>query len=210
MTPIALIRKPFRYQYNNATLVLIAVNCLVFIVNSLFPDTRGILGLSALYVVKGGDIWQPFTYMFVHASIYHLLVNMIGLFFFGVAVERRMGSREFLLFYLLTGTLAGLFSLGAYVAGGYWTTLLVGASGAIFAVLLAFAAMYPREKIYIWGLLPVRSPFLVIGYAVFELGSQILSNDNVAHLTHLAGFFFAYLYLVIRLGIHPIKEFRRR
>jgi membrane associated rhomboid family serine protease len=211
MNSFPLIRRPFRYRFYNATLTLIAINCLVFIMNSLFPDTRVILSMNPLYVVKGGAFWQVFTYMFVHADVSHLLVNMLGLFFFGAAVEHRMGSSEFLLFYLLTGTLAGLFSLGVYAATSTWFVMLLGASGAIFAVLLAFATLFPTENIYIWGLLPVRAPILVLLYAGVELVSQFFSiQSGVAHLTHLAGFLFAYLYLVLRIGLHPFREFRRR
>jgi membrane associated rhomboid family serine protease len=211
MNSFSLIRRPFRYRFYNVTLTLIAINCLVFILNSLFPDTRVILAMNPLYVVKGGAFWQVFTYMFVHADVSHLLVNMLGLFFFGAAVEHRMGSNEFLLFYLLTGTLAGLFSLGVYAATASWFVMLLGASGAIFAVLLAFATLFPTEDIYIWGLLPIRAPILVLLYVGVELVSQFFSiQSGVAHLTHLAGFLFAYLYLVLRIGVNPIKEFRRR
>jgi len=133
---------------------------------------------------------------------------MLGLFFFGVQLERRIGSTEFLLFYLLTGTLAGLFSLAVYVATGAYAVWLLGASGAIFAVLLAYATYYPTSTILIFGIIPVKAPVLIVGYAAIEVFSMFSRNrGNVAHLTHLAGFLFAYLYLLVRLRINPIREF---
>jgi membrane associated rhomboid family serine protease len=157
--------------------------------------------------VYGTAFWQLITYMFVHANFSHILFNMLGLFFFGVQVERRMGSSEFLLFYLLTGFMAGLFSLLVFYLTGS-VIILLGASGAVFAVLLAFATFFPDANIYIFGLIPVRAPLLVTGYAVIELVSQFLSvRSGVAHLTHLAGFGFAFLYFLIRFEINPIKVF---
>ena len=145
--------------------------------------------------------------MFVHASFSHLLFNLLGLFFFGMAVERSLGSREFTLFYLLTGTLAGLFSLAAFALGGALGTRLVGASGAVYAVLLAFAVINPRARIYIWGLVPVPAPLLVAGYTVIELWSELFgAGGAVAHLTHLAGFAVAALYFPVRHGVNPVRR----
>lgn len=147
--------------------------------------------------------------MFTHANISHIFFNMLGLFFFGTQVERRIGSSEFLLFYLLTGFLAGLFSFIVYTLTGMYGAVLLGASGAIFAVLLAFAVYFPYANIYIMGIIPVKAPLLVIGYTAIELFSQLLSiNSGVAHLTHLAGFVFAFFYFLIRLNINPIEVFR--
>jgi membrane associated rhomboid family serine protease len=145
--------------------------------------------------------------MFAHADISHLLVNMLGLFIFGTAVERSMGSKEFLLFYLLTGTLAGITSFGIYVATGSWYTMLLGSSGAVYALLLAFAVLNPEARIFLYGILPVRAPILVLGYAGIEIASQLFSfRSSVAHLTHLAGFFWSWLYFVLRFGINPAKR----
>ena len=152
------------------------------------------------------------THGFIHADWMHLLFNMVTLWSFGTAVERSMGSREFLLFYFLTGTLAGLASLGIYIATGAWYTTLLGASGALFAVLLAFAIVNPEARIFIYGILPIRAPVMVVGYAAIEVASQLFSfRSSVAHLTHLAGFLWAWLYFVLRFGINPAKRlFSRR
>ncbi len=201
------LRRPFRYQFYNATLVLIAVNVGVYLLTRVSPSFLVNLAMVPALVMQG-RVWLFFTYMFAHGSVSHLFFNMLGLFFFGTHVERELGSSEFLLFYMLTGLLAGAFSFAVYAATGAWITFLIGASGAIYAVLLAFAALFPGSTIYVWGILPVRAPVLVLAYTVIELASQVFSfRSGVAHLTHLAGFGFAYLYLLIRLDINPIRRF---
>jgi membrane associated rhomboid family serine protease len=87
----------------------------------------------------------------------------------------------------------------------------MGASGAIFAVELAYAVFYPDSIIYLWGILPLRAPVMVLGFTALELFSSVFGiNRGVAHLTHLAGFGFAWLYLLIRMGINPWKRLRMR
>jgi len=210
MKSLSIIRRPFRYVYFNATLYLIAANILCFALNWLVPDSRAIMALNPIAVCSGW-IWQFVTYMFAHADLTHLLVNMLGLFFFGTQVERNMGSREFLLFYFLTGILAGVVSFGIFVVAGAWYTYLLGASGAIFAVLLAFAVVDPDALVYIYGIIPLRAPVMVIGYTAVELVSQVFSfQSSVAHFTHLAGFAFAWIYFLVRFGINPAKRLFRR
>ncbi|MEW5816328.1 MAG: rhomboid family intramembrane serine protease [Spirochaetota bacterium] len=204
----SLLKKQFSYKYYNAAIAIIIVNVALFLINSVSPQTRAFTALNPILVVKYKYIWQVVTYMFTHASITHILFNMLGLFFFGTQVERRMGSHEFLLFYLVSGFIAGLFSLAVYWFTGAYQVWLLGASGAVYAVLLAFATYFPGAIIYIFGFFPVRAPILVIGYAAIELFSQFFSlRSGVAHLTHLAGFGIALLYFLIRVGINPIKVF---
>jgi membrane associated rhomboid family serine protease len=201
-----MIRKPFSYRFFNATLYLIAANILFFALGYVSPLTKVYMALNPAAILSG-FVWQFVTYMFAHADITHLLVNMLGLFFFGTAVERSMGSKEFLLFYFLTGTLAGIASFGIYAATGSWYTMLLGSSGAVFALLLAFAVLNPEARIFLYGILPVRAPVLVLGYAGIEIASQLLSfRSSVAHLTHLAGLLWAWLYFVLRFGINPAKR----
>jgi membrane associated rhomboid family serine protease len=217
----SLIRRPFRYTFGNAALWLIAINVLVFALEYLIPGSRYEPGFVDYLVLRPfsnyegafplsidqGALWQPLTYMFVHDGLSHLLVNMLGLLFFGTAVEKELGTKEFLLYYLLTGFLGGAFSLAVYILSGT-ATVLVGASGAIFAVLLAFATLQPTAQILIWGIIPVRAPILVLGYAAIELAAEIFGRaDGVAHLTHLAGLGFGWLYFLARFGVNPAKRF---
>jgi len=207
MTLLQRFRKPFRFTNGNATIVLIGINILVYAITYVFREMSVYLALIPGAVLQLGWVWQPITYMFVHANFQHLLFNMLGLFFFGTAVERSLGTREFILFYMLTGFLAGLFSLAAFAVGGALSVRLVGASGAVYAVLLAFAVINPRARIFIWGIVPVPAPVLVLGYTVIELWSQIFgAGGNVAHLTHLAGFAVAALYFPVRHGVNPIRR----
>lgn len=202
-----MIRRPFRYTNGNATLVLIGVNVLVYALGAVFRELSVYLALIPGAVLAYGWVWQVFTYMFVHANVSHLFFNMLGLFFFGTAVERSLGTREFLLFYLVSGALAGLFSLAAFALGGALGVRLIGASGAVYAVLFAFAVINPRARIFVWGLVPVPAPLLVLGYTAVELFSHLTGRGaSVAHLTHLAGFLFAALYFPIRLGVDPIRR----
>jgi membrane associated rhomboid family serine protease len=204
----SLIRRPFRYDNRNLSIWLIAINVLVFALEYLIPYTYPFLAMTPSLVLSGA-FWQPFTYMFVHdpQSFTHILWNMLGLLFFGTAVERELGSKEFLLYYLLTGLLAGLFSLAAFLAMGTDIRLL-GASGAVFAVQLAFATLQPNAQIYIWGILPLRAPILVLGFTGIELFSQVFgSRSGVAHLTHLAGFAFGWIYFLARFGVNPWRRF---
>jgi membrane associated rhomboid family serine protease len=158
-------------------------------------------------MVFEGYIWTFVTYMFVHGGLSHILFNMLALFIFGTQVERYMGSRAFLLFYFITGALAGVFSFAVYYFTGSYRVVLMGASGAIFAVELAYAVFFPDSIIYLWGILPLRAPVMVLGFTALELLSSVFSlNQGVAHLTHLAGFGFAWLYFVIRFGINPWKR----
>jgi len=205
----SIIRRPFRYRYYNAAFGIIIINIVFFVFNTISPQSRYYTALIPGLIIGKGFYWQFFTYMFTHANISHIFFNMLGLFFFGTQVERRIGSSEFLLFYLLTGFLAGLFSFSVYMSTGMYGAVLLGASGAIFAVLLAFAVYFPYANIYIMGIIPVKAPLLVIGYTAIELFSQLLSiNSGVAHLTHLAGFVFAFFYFLVRLNINPIDVFR--
>ena len=205
------IRQPFRYQYNGTVFWIIGINILIFVLMYFlgFQGLRVFLSMIPELVVRGW-VWTFVTYMFVHGGVSHILFNMLALFIFGTQVERYMGSKEFLLFYFVTGILAGIFSFFVYYFTGV-NVMLMGASGAIFAVELAYAILFPHAIIYIWGILPLRAPVMVIGFTAIELASSVFGlNRGVAHLTHLAGFGFAWLYFVIWLGINPWQRLRMR
>lgn len=221
MRPIDILRKPFRYSFANASLYIILANVLVFVLIAFAGEGSviGLLGLSVSGVFGSGRFWQVFTYMFCHGGVTHIIFNMIGLYMFGTQIERRVGTREFLLFYLLNGLLVGCFilllnrfvgpSLASPAREYAYYVPTIGASGAIFALLLAFAAFYPESKVLLFGFLPVRAPVMVIGYTLMELALQIFfrGGDGISHLSHLAGFGFAYLYFLLRYGINPWKRF---
>jgi membrane associated rhomboid family serine protease len=201
----------YRYNRNhNVVLIIIAINILVFLVQQIFPDATFYAALS-LPAVMHGWLWQFVTYMFAHGGISHLFFNMLALFIFGTQIENYLGTREFILYYLITGILAGVFSFFIFLLTGASRTYLLGASGAIFAVQLAFAVLNPRAVIYLWGLLPLRAPVMVLVFTAIELFSTVTGfNRGVAHFTHLAGFGFGWLYLLTRLKINPWKRLTGR
>lgn len=214
------IRKPFKYAYYNVTLWLICINVAVYVLMVICNKISGIdltnvLGIS-LYCFLGQHFWwQPLTYMFVHGGFLHLLFNMLALFFFGFPTEKTIGSKEFLLMYLLCGVLIGFSSLGICygmlrLGGNIFAQFvsLIGASGAVYSILLTYAVCFPKSKIFIWGIIPVPAPLLILIYFVVEFVAQIKGNSSIAHYAHILGFLFAWLYLVIRMGIHPIKVWK--
>lgn len=201
-----LLRRPFSYRYYNVTLTLIVINVVIYLINYAAPITRIYLALTPPIVLIRGYFWQVITYMFVHGGHWHILLNMLILFIFGVQLEREMGSHEFLLFYLLTGSGVGL----VYLLMGQ-NVMLVGASGAIYAVMLAFATYFPNARILVFFVLPMRAPIAVALFAGISLFSHLAgARGNVAHLAHLIGIILGYVYFVIRLGINPIRKFLER
>jgi membrane associated rhomboid family serine protease len=206
------IRRSFRYRYDGVVLWIVGINVLVFLAEYIFGSQRIeiLFSMIPVLVVTRYWLWTFVTYMFLHGGFGHLFFNMFALFVFGTQVERQMGSREFLLFYFLSGILAGFFSFVVYYLTGAYGISLVGASGAIFAVQLAYAVYYPNSIIYLWGLLPLRAPIMVLGFTAVELFSMVaVRTGNVAHITHLAGFGFAWLYFLVRLGLNPLRAWRR-
>lgn len=203
-----IIRKPFQYTFRGTSIVLILLNVVIFMITRFSPRLQYYLGLCPALLIQKKMFWQPFTYMFIHGSWSHLLSNMLGLLFFGISLEKALGSKEFLLLYFVCGVTSGLLSFLYYVIAGAFGVVLIGASGALYAILLAFATVFPRANIYIWGILPIPSPILVLIYACIEFFSQFFGTSNIAHFTHLFGFLAAFLYFIIRMGVNPIKRWR--
>lgn len=193
----------------NASLALIVANCAVFFLSVSFPALNDYLSLCPFSVLYKYHFWSFATYMFAHGSLMHLLSNMLGLFFFGLMVERALGSKEFLCLYFVCGVASGALSFLYFLAKHQYFVFLLGASGALYSVLFAYAVIYPRANVYILGLIPIPSPLLVIIYAAIEIFSQFGGvMSNVAHYTHLFGFLAAFLYFVLKLHINPIKVWR--
>jgi membrane associated rhomboid family serine protease len=208
MSDSSFLRRPIRYSFFNATLFLIAANVIVFLITYAAPSVRGYLWLRPAAVLQANAWWQLITYMFCHASLGHLFWNMFALFMFGQQLERRMGSGEFLLFYLVSGIGAGLATMLVNNATGQGMVSVVGASGAIFAVLLAFAAFFPDTRILVFWILPMRAPIAVLVFAGIEVFSLFTNvNSGVAHLAHLAGALFGYLLLLLRFRLNAIRVF---
>lgn len=200
------LRKPFNYTFFHASLYLILINALIFALSTLIPNINLYFGLSPIGFVYKKMLWQPLTYMFAHGSLSHLISNMLGLLFFALPIEKAIGSKEFLLFYFLTGIFSGLLSLGTFLITNSYASILIGASGAVYAIMLAFAVIFPKSTIYVFGIIPVSAPILVIIYGALEFFNQFaITRSNISHTTHLFGLVVAWLYFLIRMGINPIK-----
>jgi membrane associated rhomboid family serine protease len=206
-----VLRRPLRYRYYNATVALIVVNIAMFLLMSLFPRLLRYLALIPVLVVENHAWWQVVTYMFLHGGTWHLLFNMLALYMFGVPLERNLGSGEFLLYYFVTGVGAGLCTLAVNWYSGMANISVVGASGAIFAVLLAYATLFPDARIVFMFFIPMRAPVAVLVFAGLQLFFMFTgTRSGVAHLTHLAGLVLGYLYFLVRLGVNPLRVFFRR
>jgi membrane associated rhomboid family serine protease len=159
-------------------------------------------GLVPRAVTNGLRIWQPFTYLFLHAGIWHLLINMLVLWMFGADLERVWGTRRFYSYYFICGVGAGLINVLVKTVmdpGGHGAALLptIGASGAIYGVLLAAAVVFPDRQVWIIPFpitIPMRIYVIVMGAVEFfsTLGS---TGDNVSHICHLGGMLVGYIYL---------------
>ncbi len=169
---------------------LLIANVVVFVATMALP---GLLPLLALVPRDAWRMpWTPITYMFVHGGLTHILFNMLVLFFFGPRLEMRLGSDRFVRLYLASGLMGGVVSLVFRPA-----TPIIGASAAIFGVMLGFARYWPREKIYIWGVLPIEARWLVILTTAFAMASVRFGfQAGVAHFAHLGGYLGGWLYLV--------------
>ena len=181
--------------FTDAIKILISVNFIVFILQSISSSEIiffSNFGLVPKLVWSQLKIWQPFTYMFFHGDIWHVLINMFVLWMFGSELERVWGKKNFLRFYFITGVGSGL---GTMLFGLQSTIPIVGASGAIYGVLLAYGVMFPNRTVYLYGIIPIKSIWFVIGIGVIAFFSSFNNITNISHLTHLFGMMIGYLYL---------------
>jgi membrane associated rhomboid family serine protease len=184
---------------------LIVANIAIF----LFDYMSG--GRLAMYMafVPGRILMEPWTvvtYMFAHGGFFHVFLNMLVLFFFGPPLEQRWGSREFLKFYFICGFGGALLS---FVFAPM--SPIIGASAAVYGIMLAFAMYWPDSPIYIWGVLPVKAKYLVLFMATVSILSMFGSGrgDNIAHAAHLGGFAAGFLYLKFNGPGGPLGGFRK-
>jgi membrane associated rhomboid family serine protease len=194
---------------------LLIANAGVFVVDVLLRGLLGIslvglLGLTPAWVIERGWVWQPLTYMFVHGGFFHLLFNMFVLWMFGGELERLWGSPEFVRYYLLCGLGAAALSFV-----GFYDRTVVGASGAVYGILIAFGMLFPNRYIFLWFLIPVKAKYLVGGLAAIEILSGISGGgDGVAHLAHVGGMVVGFVYLRWWRGGNPaarlMSRWRRR
>jgi membrane associated rhomboid family serine protease len=175
------------------------------------------LALSPYHVLHGFRIWQLATYLFLHGGVWHLLVNMFTLWMFGITLEKDWGTRRFLKYYFLCGIGAGFCDVVVNVIlgraslppveGGITT---IGASGAIYGLLLAFGVLYPEVTILFAFLFPIKAKYFVMIYGAVELLAALgTHNTGVSNVAHLGGMLFGLLYLKVPLPKLDTYEVRR-
>lgn len=189
---------------------ILAANVIVWLISSVLErvgmDLSGIMGLWSWSFSAFGPlnysfhIWQPLTYMFMHAGFWHLFCNMFAVLMFGAAIEQRWGSKRYLIYYIVSGLGAALVQELIWMYFGHgMPAVTVGASGAVFGILLAFGWLFPDVKMFLLFVpIPIPARIFVALYALFELSAGIANTagDNIAHFAHLGGMLFGWLLIL--------------
>jgi rhomboid family protein len=178
--------------------LIIANAVVLLLLMTLFTSQNVFRALQFSPSTAFSQPWTFVTYMFVHGGLLHLLANMLMLYVFGTAVESRMGSRHFLLYYLFCGVGAAVFSL--LLAGFMPLGPFVGASGAILGVAVAFAMFWPDAELIVFPIpVPIKARTLVIGLVALDvIGSRLWPGDGIAHIAHVGGALFGYLFFRVQ------------
>jgi membrane associated rhomboid family serine protease len=175
--------------------ILLLVNVGLYVADYISQGFfTNLLALSTQHILSSVQIWRVISYVFIHDlnSIIHILFNMLMLWMFGMPVMAELGARKFLWLYFLAGGFAGSCSLLFDVVMGH-PNVYIGSSGAVFAICVAFARFFPRQKIFLFFLFPVQAVWAVLIFIGIDL-LLITSNDGIAHVTHLGGALFAFLF----------------
>ena len=187
--------------FTGAIKILISINFIIYVLQSLAGKEDiffRLFGLVPNVFISELMLWQPFTYMFFHAPYYssvgisHILLNMLGLWVFGRELEQAWGKNKFLKYYFLTGIGSGLIT---YLFQINSDNPVIGASGAVYGILLAYGISFPNRMLYIWGLIPVRSIWLVVIMGSIAFFGLLGRADGISHVTHISGMFIGYMLL---------------
>ncbi len=191
---------------------IILISCVaVFLLQIISETSSGrspinmIFGLIPVLVWKKFFIWQLFTYAFLHGGFFHLFFNMFALWMFGCELERLWGTRGFVRYALITGIGAGISTV---VVSPNLVVPTIGASGLIYGILMAYGLLFPNRQIYLYFLFPIKAKYFVLIFGGIELYASLAgSSDNVAHLAHLGGMVFGFLYLRYNFLLSGIKQY---
>jgi membrane associated rhomboid family serine protease len=191
-----------------AVRAILIANVIVFLVFTLVTpfSERAMVGFLLLaqtpsLAVGHAFLWQFVTYMFLHANLFHLLGNMLVLWFFAPRLEYRWGTAAFLRFYFVVGVGAGLFHTAAAYLSGNPGSPMLGASGAMYGIMLAYALYWPDDVVLLYFVFPIKIKYLMIFIGVFTFFASIsgevaaAGGSNISHVTHLGGLIVAFLYL---------------
>ncbi len=181
-------------MFATAIKILISANIIMFILKALTVDyvnMVGSLGLSPQTIWP--MVWQPLTYMFIHGDFWHVAINMFVLWMFGSELEVIWGQKSFLKYYFITGIGSGLvwtlFNIGSHYS------VLIGASGAIYGILIAYGMLFPNRTVYLYFLIPIKVKWLVLIIGGVAFFSSFNDMSNISHMTHLSGMLIGYVYL---------------
>lgn len=193
--PCYRYRFSFGYGLTPAIKNLMIIMGAVFLVQMLVRGWIEIyFGLVPILVWKKFFLWQLVTYMFLHGSFFHILFNLLALWMFGGELENYWGSKKFLFYFFFCGIGAGICTV---VITPYQFIPVIGASGAIYGILLAFGWLFPNRLIYVYFLFPIPAKYFVIIFGLIEFFSSVGgAGGGVAHLTHLGGLLFGILYML--------------
>ena len=185
-----------------AVKILIGINVAAFVLQLVVGRAMtDLLGLRPADVLESLWVWQPLTYMFLHGGIGHILFNMLSLWMFGVELERMWGTAFFTRYYLVCGVGAAIVTILASFFPGdigakLYESLTIGASGAVFGILLAYGMYFPERRILFQFLFPIPAKYFVILYGAISLFMAVSGGGGgVAHFAHLGGLLVGYLYL---------------
>jgi membrane associated rhomboid family serine protease len=183
---------------------IIVANVVMFFLQQTAPIINQMFVLvPALGLVRP---WSFVTYMFLHGGLGHIFFNMLSLFFFGPRLESRLGGRAFLGLYFASGIMGALLSIPFTPYAQ-----IIGASGAVYGVMLGYAMFWPRDQILIWGIVPVEARFLIIAMTALSLfGGFSPSSGGIAHFAHLGGFVGGYLFLLVMRRSSGAAKFRKQ
>jgi membrane associated rhomboid family serine protease len=195
---------------------LVTANVAAFLVSLVVPAVTLRLGLRPADVFGNLAIWQPVTYMFLHGGIFHILFNMLALWMFGVELERMWGSRFFVKYYFVAGVGAAVTTLACSFlpfafANQLYYSLTIGASGAVYGILLAYARYFPHRPIMLYFVFPIPAKYFVMIIGAISLLSAMSGpGGGIAHATHLGGLAAGYLYLRSGARTHLIADIKYR
>lgn len=174
--------------------LLLITNGVLFLLQLLFGrQLTMVLGLTPVQVLENLSVYQLVTYMFLHGGFFHILINMFVLWMFGSEIELTWGTKQFFKYYFLTGIAGGIFTVAFQPSSSIPT---IGASGAIYGLLVAYAVMFPNRTIYLYFLFPLKVKYAVLVFVALEFMASLSANpDGIGHLAHLGGAVVGFLYI---------------
>ena len=190
-----------------AVKILVIINTIVFFMVEIsgmqFELFYSNFGLVPAKLWTSFMIWQPFTYLFLHGGFIHLLFNMFILWMFGRDLENNWGFIPFLKYYFACGIGAGIitsiFGWGSFIP-------VIGASGAVYGLLLAYGITYPNRLVYLYGIFPIKVKFMVIGMGIAAFFASMTSIDStISHVTHIAGMLVGLIFLQYKINFKYFK-----